>query len=76
MSELAHGGIMKWKVGHAHISNDIPQMRSNGFQAPFIAGGNQVGYYLGVSGNNMTSLPCSSCRSPAFEVIRNNKHRK
>jgi hypothetical protein len=75
MSELAHGGIMKWKVGHAHISNNIPQMRSNGFQAPFIAGGNQVGYYLGVRGNNITSLPCSSCISPAFEVIRKNKRK-
>lgn len=75
MSDLAHGGISKWKVGHSHISNNIPQMRSNGFQPPFIAGGNQVGYYLGVPGNNITSLPCSSCISPAQEVMKKNKRK-
>ena len=76
MSELAHGGIMKWKVGHAHISNNIPQMRSNGFQAPFIAGGNQVGYYLGIPANNITSrTECSSCRSHTAEVMKKNKRK-
>jgi hypothetical protein len=76
MSDLAHGGISKWKVGHSHISNDIPQMRSNGFQAPFIAGGNQVGYYLGVRGNNITATtPCSSCMSHAEEVMKKNKRK-
>jgi hypothetical protein len=66
---LPEGDRAIWKVGHSHISNDIPQMRSGGFQPPFIAGGNQVGYYLGIKSNNITALtPCSSCMSPYQEV--------
>ena len=62
---------MKWKVGHAHISNNIPQMKSNGFQAPFIAGGNQVAYYLGIPANNITATtPCSGCMSHSQEVLK------
>ena len=53
-------GMSKWKVGHEHVSNNIPQMRSAGFQAPFIAGGNQVAYYLGVKGNTNTQPQCCS----------------
>jgi hypothetical protein len=47
-------GVYKWKVEHPNIYNDIPQMRSGGFQPPFIAGGNQTAYYLGMRGNNNT----------------------
>ncbi len=30
------------KVEHPHLSNNIPQMRSGGFQTPFFFGGSQV----------------------------------
>jgi hypothetical protein len=48
---LGEGSIAKFKVGHPNVSNNIVQMRSAGFQAPFIAGGNSVAYYLGKKGN-------------------------
>lgn len=48
---LGEGSIAKFKVGHPNVSNNIVQMRSGGFQAPFIAGGNSVAYYLGKKGN-------------------------
>ena len=35
--------------------SSIVQMRSGGFQPPFIAGGNQVAFYLGVKGNSDTT---------------------
>ena len=47
-------GQVHWKVGNPNSSNNIPQMRSNCFQAPFIAGGNQVAYYLGLRSNATT----------------------
>lgn len=73
-SNLSAGDRAIWKVGHPHISNNIPQMRSSGFQPPFIAGGNQVGYYLGIKGNNITAkTPCSSCMSPYQEVKKHIK---
>lgn len=46
------------KVAHAHLPNSIVQMRSGEAQAPFIAGGNQTAYYLGLKGNNITSPEC------------------
>jgi hypothetical protein len=33
-------------------------MRSGEAQAPFIAGGNQTAYYLGLRGNNITAPDC------------------
>ena len=40
------------------MKNDITQMVSGGFQPPFIAGGNQVAYYLGIKGNSgSTPMP-------------------
>lgn len=40
------------KVIHSEEMNShITPMISGGFQPPFIAGGNQVAYYLGVKGN-------------------------
>ena len=53
--DLAESGRAIFKVGVPNLSNNIVQMRSGGFQPPFIAGGNQVGYYLGIKGNNITS---------------------
>ena len=44
-----------FKVVHPNLSNNISQMRSNDLQPPFIAGGNQVAYNLGLRGNNITS---------------------
>jgi hypothetical protein len=41
------------KVNLPNLSGNIPQL--NNIQPPFIAGGNQVAYYLGLKGNNITS---------------------
>jgi hypothetical protein len=41
------------KVNLPNLSGNIPQLRNT--QPPFIAGGNQVAYYLGLRGNNITS---------------------
>lgn len=61
------------KVSQPNMSNNIPQMRSNDLQPPFISGGNQVGYYLGIKGNNQTSqVPQSSHYSTYEKLI--NKH--
>lgn len=43
------------KVLNPDMTNNIVQMRSGGFQAPFIAGGNQVAFYLGMKGNSDTT---------------------
>ena len=69
-------GITHFKVSHPYTSNNIPPMRSGVFQAPFIAGGNQVAYYLGIKGNTNTEPePCSAgCYSTYQKVIK--KHTK
>jgi len=69
-------GITHFKVSHPYTSNNIPPMKSGGFQPPFIAGGNQVAYYLGIRGNSNTEPePCSAgCYSTYKKVIK--KHRK
>lgn len=36
------------KVNHPFLSNDIPQLRSGGFQKPFFFGGSQVPSALGM----------------------------
>ena len=41
------------RVNLPNLNGNIPQLRNT--QPPFIAGGNQVAYYLGLRGNNMTS---------------------
>jgi len=38
------------KVNNPHLSNNIPQLRSGGFQAPFFFGGSQVPTALGIAG--------------------------
>jgi hypothetical protein len=48
-------GIAKWKVNHPNAPNNIVQMQSGGFQAPFYMGGSQVPYTLGIRGNSDTS---------------------
>jgi hypothetical protein len=41
-----------YKVGHPYMSNNIVQMRSKGFQAPFYAGAmGSIPYYLGMERN-------------------------
>ena len=50
-------GIAKWKVAHPNAPNNIIQMQSGGFQAPFYPGGSQVPYNLGIQGNSITSIP-------------------
>jgi hypothetical protein len=64
------------KTLNPHLSNNIPQMRSGEFQPRFIAGGNQVAYYLGIKGNSNTEPePCGEgCYSSYKKVIK--KHRK
>jgi hypothetical protein len=47
------GGLTHFKVSHPYTSNNIVQMRSAGFQAPFYAGGRaNIPYYLGLEDNN------------------------
>ena len=47
-SQSAH-----YKVGHPEMSNNIVQMRSKGFQAPFYAGAmSSIPYYLGMEHNH------------------------
>jgi len=63
------------KVSFPHMSNNITQMKSGKAQAPFIAGGNQVAYYLGFRGNNVTSeLVQPECYSTYERIIK--KQRK
>lgn len=56
---MKYGGHFQYsgsfKVAHPTTSNNIPQMRSTGYQAPFIAGGNQNAYYLGIKSNATVS---------------------
>lgn len=67
-------GITHWKTSHPYASNNIPPMRSGGFQAPFIAGGNQVAYYLGIQGNtNTTPEACSQGRYSAYQKVTKKK---
>jgi hypothetical protein len=77
MSGYANGqagdyGIMQWKVGHKNAPNNIPQMQSACFQAPFIAGGNQVAYYLGLKGN--TDTQPTACPGGCYSTYIKVKH--
>ena len=63
------------KVLHPNLSNNIPQMKSGEFQPRFIAGGNQVAYYLGLRGNNITAeIPKVAEYSTYERIIK--KHTK
>lgn len=65
------------KVLNPNMSNNIPQMKSGDFQPPFIAGGNQTAYYLGIKGNNQTSeVPQSSHYSTFIKVIKKHTSKK
>lgn len=65
------------KVSHSALSNNIVQMKSGASQAPFIAGGNQTAYYLGLRGNNITSeRPCGCSHYSTFEKIIKKQHKK
>ncbi len=44
-----------YKVLNENAPTNIVQTKSAEYQAPFIAGGNQTAYYLGLRGNNITS---------------------
>ena len=63
------------KVLNANMSNNITQMKSGEYQPRFIAGGNQVAYYLGLRGNNITSdIPKTDTYSSYEKIIK--KHSK
>lgn len=47
-------GNYSYKVAHPTMSNNIVQMASQ--QPAFRAGGNQSAFFLGLEGNNITSL--------------------
>jgi hypothetical protein len=47
--------MFHYKVLNPSAPNSISQMKSGEYQPPFIAGGNQVAYNLGLRGNNITS---------------------
>ncbi len=56
------------KVLNPDMNNNIVQMKSGGFQPPFIAGGNQVAFYLGIKGNSDTT-PAPTGEYSTFEGI-------
>jgi hypothetical protein len=67
-------GVYQFKVNHPYASNNMPQMRSGGFQSPFISGGNQVAYYLGVKGNTDTQPEsCGGCYSATEKILKHKK---
>jgi len=80
--ETDNYGNWYFKVGNPHLSNNIPQMRSEGFTPYFATGGsNAVPYYLGFKGNTSSSLPTYS--NPyishylkAVHEIKEGKHHK
>jgi hypothetical protein len=51
---IGQGGNYYYKVNHPTMSNNIIQMRSQ--QPAFRAGGNQSAFFLGLEGNNITSV--------------------
>jgi hypothetical protein len=63
------------KVLHPHLNNNIVPMKSGELQPRFIAGGNQVAYYLGLRGNNITAeMPKTDTYSTYEKIIK--KHTK
>jgi hypothetical protein len=64
-------GIAKWKVGHPHAPNNIIQMQSGGFQAPFYHGGSQIPHTLGIRGNTATSeMPSKQPYSTLEQIMK------
>ena len=55
------------------MSNNITQMVSGGFQPPFIAGGNQTAYYLGIKGNSDTTPMPRGEYSTYDQIMREHK---
>jgi len=69
--ETDNYGNYHWKVGNANVSNNIPQMRSEGFQPYFCAGGsNAVPYYLGFQGN-ISERPLSKTTHSEYKRVVN-----
>jgi len=66
---LSHGMLSHWKVHHPFTSNNIVQMRSEGFQPPFDRSG-QVSYFLNRQGNNPTDIGLHY-ESPVATLMRN-----
>ena len=63
-------GNFHWKISNPNVTNNIPQMKSAGFQAPFIAGGNQTAYYLGGRANNNTQPEPARREYSAYKIIQ------
>jgi hypothetical protein len=63
------------KVSNPNLSNNITQMKSGEDQPRFIAGGNQIGYYLGVKGNNRTAEIPKTTHYSTYEKIVKNYHK-
>jgi len=56
------------------MSNNITPMISGGFQPPFIAGGNQTAYYLGIKGNSDTTpMPQTDNYSTYEKIMKEHK---
>jgi hypothetical protein len=63
-----------YKVGHPRMSNNIIQMRSKGFQAPFYAGAMScIPYYLGMEHNAIEHRISRDYLSPTQRIIMNHK---
>jgi len=73
--ETDNYGNWHWKVGNPGVSNNIPQMRSDGFQPYFCPGGsNAVPYYLGLNGS--TSQQTAVSRPPVHSAYKKVLHEK
>ena len=68
-------GIHKWKVGNPFAPNNIIQMESGGFQAPFYPGGSQVPNTLGIKGNSTTNndIPLRVAYSATVRILKQSK---
>lgn len=67
--ETDNYGNWHWKVGNPGVPNNIPQMRSDGFQPYFCTGGtNAVPYYLGLNGH--TSQQSVVSRPPVHSAYK------
>lgn len=62
-----------FKVQHPNVSNDIPQMKSGEFQAPFYFGGSQVPHTLGLDTNKLKGKGIDDYSKMNFQTVNRGK---
>ena len=73
--QFSQGALSHYKVGHPFTSNNIPQMRSAGFQPPFYLGGSQISYYLKQKNPNVPEVePYQIKISKTLEIMMKHKN--